>query len=236
MKNVKGDLKKLRCVGLALVGVLWAVTQLRVAGQQPLDPTPHLAVSDFPDEIKGDTDSDLVTVEGRNATALGEVVSLRGRVFNQNGTPVKNAVVEILQCDANGFPLPRLGQAGERSRFDRNFQGFGRCETDELGRFAFRTIKPVPSTDRSAPVIEVRVKVDNKDRLTTVLYLRDHPNNEKDPVFSAIRNLLDRELVQVEFLPDEKSNGGLVCEWDIVVGATPIQQIRGRPELGVATP
>ena len=74
--------------------------------------------------------------------AIGEISHLTGRILDARGEPLKNAVVEIWQCDQNGAYLhTRTGNADKR---DRNFQGFGRFLTGRTGEYYFRTIKPVP--------------------------------------------------------------------------------------------
>ncbi|MPY95722.1 MAG: protocatechuate 3,4-dioxygenase subunit alpha, partial [Acidimicrobiia bacterium] len=55
-------------------------------------------------------------------------VWLRGRVLDGAGGPLADALVETWQADAGG----RYGTTW----------GFGRCPTDEAGRWAVRTVKP----------------------------------------------------------------------------------------------
>jgi protocatechuate 3,4-dioxygenase beta subunit len=50
-----------------------------------------------------------------------------GRILDASGKPIKDALVEIWQCDNNGVYLhPGSDNAGKR---DSNFQGFGRFLT-----------------------------------------------------------------------------------------------------------
>ena len=56
----------------------------------------------YPDKLPLDTDNDLLILNDATTPAVGEVTHLTGRVTNANGEPVRNATVEIWQCDANG--------------------------------------------------------------------------------------------------------------------------------------
>jgi protocatechuate 3,4-dioxygenase beta subunit len=141
-----------------------------------------------------DTDDDLVKIDGRVERAGGEIVRLRGRVLDRQGSPVAGARVEIWQCDVNGRYLHRRDRGGER---DPAFQGFGAHLTGADGVYRFRTIKPVPYTGRT-PHIHVKVRVDGRERLTTQFYLPDHPGNARDWLYQRIPEA-QRDLVTMHF-------------------------------------
>lgn len=79
--------------------------------------------------------------------AEGERIIVKGQVFDGSGTPLKDALIEIWQADANGLynsPQEARGQA------DPNFAGWGRQPADGVtGEYRFETIKPgrVPYRD-----------------------------------------------------------------------------------------
>ena len=74
---------------------------------------------------------------------MGEITHLTGRILDAKGDPIKNALVEIWQCDAKpGLPPHRRQR--QKDQHDANFQGFGRFLTGSSGEYYFRTIKPVP--------------------------------------------------------------------------------------------
>src|SRR5262249_40401265 len=54
----------------------------------------------YPTDWSGDADNDLVVVQGEQASAMGLVTHVQGRVLDPAGQPVPGAVVEIWQCDA----------------------------------------------------------------------------------------------------------------------------------------
>ncbi len=143
----------------------------------------------------GDIDNDLVKISDRAKQAGGEVVDLAGRVFEPGGNPLPSARVEIWQCDANGRYLHRADYGAMTS--DRSFQGFGYNITDSGGNYFFRTIKPVPYGGR-APHIHLKVWVKGRDRLTTQLYLPDHPGNARDWLYRRIPEN-KRDLVTMRF-------------------------------------
>src|SRR5437773_1782338 len=85
--------------GLA-VGTVWFTTPGLFA--EELLRTPALTEGPFyPDKLPLDTDNDLIIIGDHTTPAVGEITHLTGRVLDASGSPVKNATVEIWQCDAN---------------------------------------------------------------------------------------------------------------------------------------
>lgn len=75
-----------------------------------------------------------------NDKTKGEHIGLRIRVLDGTGTPLKDALIEIWQADADGL---YNSPAEPRGTADPNFFGWGRCPTDmDTGLCAFETIKP----------------------------------------------------------------------------------------------
>src|SRR5262245_4217995 len=56
----------------------------------------------YPDKLPLDTDNDLIVVNEGLTSAVGTIAHVTGRILDAHGDPVKNALVEIWQCDANG--------------------------------------------------------------------------------------------------------------------------------------
>src|SRR5437588_1903312 len=132
--------------------------------------TPALTEGPFyPDRLPLDTDNDLIVLGNSLTPAVGEITHLTGRVFDASGSPVRDAVVEIWQCDAHGVYLHSADSArgSGPDRRDRNFQGFGRFTTGPSGEYRFRTIKPVQYPGRPAPHIHFKVKKNDRELLTT---------------------------------------------------------------------
>jgi protocatechuate 3,4-dioxygenase beta subunit len=182
--------------------------------------TPRMTEGPFyPDKLPLDTDNDLLIINDRITPALGEITHLTGRVLTASGAPLRNAVVEIWQCDQNGAYLhSRSGNAANR---DGNFQGFGRFLTNARGEYYFRTIKPVPYPGRT-PHIHFAVNRGGKRLLTTQMLIKGHPQNERDGVFRSVREERQRAAVLAEFksLPGSKI-GELTASFDLVLGVSP---------------
>src|SRR5882724_9373070 len=93
----------------------------------------------YPDKLPLDTDNDLLIVNESITPAVGEITHLTGRILDAKGEPIRNALVEIWQCDNTGVYLHTGDSSGKKR--DTNFQGFGRFMTGETGEYYFRTIK-----------------------------------------------------------------------------------------------
>ncbi|HEX7044286.1 MAG TPA: protocatechuate 3,4-dioxygenase [Burkholderiales bacterium] len=205
----------LRCLAL---GALAAATA-RGTRAAPLIPTPRQTAGPFyPRELPLDRDNDLIVIGERGARAAGLVTHLRGRILDRRGDPVRNAVVEIWQVDANGVYL-HPGSA-HHDRRDANFQGFGRFETASSGEYYFRTIKPVPYPGRT-PHIHFAVHLKGAPPFTTQCYVAGEPLNERDAVLNSIRDPEARRSVIVPFAPIRASPSELAARFDIVLGFTP---------------
>ena len=176
----------------------------------------------YPDKLPLDTDNDLVTVNDSLTPAVGEITWLNGRLLTASGTPIRNATIEIWQCDSTGVYL-HSKTGGEKAKRDVNFQCFGRFITGSTGEYLFRTIKPVPYPGR-APHIHLAVKLKGKKELVSQCYIKGHPGNEKDGIWKNIKDAKQRANVTVDFAPLPNSKAGeLAAKWDVVMGLTPEQ-------------
>ena len=173
----------------------------------------------YPDKLPLDTDNDLIILNDALTPAVGTIAHVSGRILDARGEPIRNALVEIWQCDNNGAYLHTgTGNADKR---DSNFQGFGRFLTGSKGEYYFRTIKPVPYPGRT-PHIHYAVKFKGQPKFTTQCYIQGDPGNEKDGIWKNIRDPKARDSVTVEFAPIEKSRiGEVAARFDIVMGFTP---------------
>ena len=173
----------------------------------------------YPKTLPLDTDNDLIVVNDGLTPAVGDITHLTGRLLDQRGEPVRNAVVEIWQCDAHGVYLhPGSDRSGHR---DGNFQGFGRFLTGSTGEYYFRTIKPVPYPGRT-PHIHFTIRRGGQPLLTTQCYIDGEPQNASDGVLRGIRDDAARRSVIVPFTALPQSTAGeLQARFDIVLGLTP---------------
>jgi protocatechuate 3,4-dioxygenase, beta subunit len=173
----------------------------------------------YPDKLPLDTDNDLLVINDDLTPAVGTITYVSGKILDARGNPVKNAAVEIWQCDNNGAYLHSgTSNAGTK---DKNFQGFGRFVTGSSGEYLFRTIKPVPYPGRT-PHIHYKIKLKGKDVLTTQLYVKGHPGNERDGIWRNMRDEKLRDLITVDFAPIKDSKlGEHAAKFDLVLGVTP---------------
>lgn len=185
---------------------------------QQLQQTPRQTEGPYyPNKLPLDTDNDLLILNDNITPGVGEVTHLTGRVLNAKGEPVRNAVVEIWQCDNNGAYLHTADP--NHGKLDKNFQGFGRFVTGSTGEYYFRTIKPVPYTGRT-PHIHYIVKQGDKRMLTTQLYIKGFAGNEKDGIWKGLKE--KASLVTVDFKPIKDSKiGELSAHFEILLGTTP---------------
>jgi protocatechuate 3,4-dioxygenase beta subunit len=153
---------------LALLGTaLLPVVPVNVRAAA-LTPTPSQPEGPFyPRSIPEDHDSDLTQVTGRSAMASGTVLYLSGHVLMRDARPAVGATVELWQCDVHGR-YHHAGDDGEPR--DDSFQGYGVATTDGVGRYAFKTIRPVPYAGRT-PHLHVRVLRSGAAPLTTQIYV-----------------------------------------------------------------
>jgi protocatechuate 3,4-dioxygenase alpha subunit len=154
--------------------------------------------------IYGDRQNDLV----KEGTA-GERITLTGIIYDGDGEPITDAVIEIWQPDVHGIfnhPLDPLCKQA-----DPHFRGFGRAETRNGGRYEFRTVKP-GGRDGSAPYINVYIFARGLlVHALTRLYFPDEPANDNDPVLNAV----DSDRRQTLIASREQSGGPPVYRFDI---------------------
>jgi protocatechuate 3,4-dioxygenase beta subunit len=207
-----------RFLGAAALGAV-AFT-VRGAFADDLTRTPRQTEGPFyPNKLPLDTDNDLLVINDDLTPAVGEITHLGGVVLDSSGNPVRNAVVEIWQCDANGAYIH--SESGNREKRDAGFQGFGRFTTGFTGEYYFRTIKPVAYPGR-APHIHFKIKKGSKELLVTQCYIKGEERNERDGVFRGLRDAAARDSVLVEFSPMKDSKiGELAARFDVVMGMTP---------------
>ena len=69
----------------------------------------------------------------------GETITIKGAVIDGTGTPLKDALVEVWQADADGI----YPGNDPRGAADPNFTGWGRFAGDyDTGEWQFETVKP----------------------------------------------------------------------------------------------
>lgn len=173
----------------------------------------------YPDKLPLDTDNDLLIINDKITPAVGQISHVSGRILDVKGNPVRNALVEIWQCDSNGAYLH--SRSANRKKHDANFQGYGRFLTGSKGEYYFRTIKPVPYPGRT-PHIHFQVSIKGKALLATQMYIKGHPMNAKDGILLDVPAGKQRDALLADFVPIKDSKlKELAVNWDVVLGITP---------------
>ncbi|HVO56562.1 MAG TPA: protocatechuate 3,4-dioxygenase subunit beta [Dongiaceae bacterium] len=85
-----------------------------------------------------ETDSDLTAQH--SGAPIGERIVVSGRVLDEDGRPVRGALIEVWQANAAGRYRHKNDQ--HAAPLDANFTGWGRALSDAEGRYKFLTIKP----------------------------------------------------------------------------------------------
>ena len=165
--------------------------RLKETASQTAGPYVHIGCMPNFCGITGVYESDL-GASMVNEKTKGERISVTGRVIDGTGTPLKDALIEIWQADADGLynsPSEMRGIA------DPNFTGWGRCPSGkETGQFHFDTIKPgrVPFPDGRlmAPHITFWIVARGINiGLHTRMYFGDEEAaNAEDPVLARIEH------------------------------------------------
>lgn len=218
-----------RRVFLGALGTAFFTTPGLFAEQLLLSP-PTTEGPFYPDKLPLDQDNDLIIIKDSTTPAVGIITHLTGRVLSQSGEPIKDATVEIWQCDANAVYLHTRDSGPKTQQQDKHFQGYGRFTTASTGEYRFRTIKPVPYPGRPSPHIHIKVKRGDRELITTQIFIRGFEGNSRDGVFRGVRDVVDRELLMTDFTPVKDSKiGEYQAHFDVVVGRTPDERSIRKP-------
>lgn len=168
-----------------------SLNRLKESPSQTAGPYVHIGLTPNFAEIGGVYPDDLGTSMVNDKTK-GERITVTGRVLDGTGTPLKDALIEIWQADAEGLynsPSEVRGSA------DPNFTGWGRCPSGmDDGVFTFKTVKPgrVPFNDgrMQAPHITFWIVARGINiGLQTRMYFGDEEKaNEEDPILNRVEH------------------------------------------------
>jgi len=145
----------------------------------------------------------------------GERVTIQGRVFDGDGVPVPDAILEIWQANAHGkYDHPEDTQ---NKPLEPGFKGYGRVPVTAEGVFRFATIKPGPvpgpNGKEQAPHLVVSVFMRGVlRRLVTRIYFPDEPRNAADLILNLVEPARRPTLIA------KKTAGGPgTLEWNVVL-------------------
>lgn len=189
------SLLRRRSVAAALVAVpvLWLGPRAQPVASRRATPS-QTEGPFYPLALPRDSDPDLLR-NGALVYPEGQPAWVEGQVSDLAGKPVAGARVEIWQCDHAGH----YHHPGDGDRADRRFQGFGSITVAADGRYRFRTLKPVAYAGRT-PHIHVKVKLGQRELLTTQLYVAGDAGNPRDFLWRRLDEA-DRAALTVAFVP-----------------------------------
>jgi protocatechuate 3,4-dioxygenase beta subunit len=160
----------------------------------------------FSSDELGATDNDLILNYAKTGLPIGERIVVHGRVLDENGRPVPNALVEVWQANAGGRYRHKRDQY--IAPLDPNFGGCGRMLTDADGHYHFRTIKPGPYPWRNQVndwrPAHIHYSISGEataQRLITQMYFAGDPLIERCPI--------------VRTIPDQDAIRGLIADLDV---------------------
>ena len=175
---------------------------------------------------------DNLAVVGPGRMAQGQLIHIGGRILDEDGRPVRGAVVELWQANAAG----RYFHANDQrdAPLDPNFIGSGRIRTDEEGGYGFFTIRPgaypvpTPNIWWRPPHVHFSVLGPaTLSRLVTQMYFPGDPLNPLDRILMSVPDAAARDrLVARPIPPAEVGLGWLGYSHDIELrgrAATPVQ-------------
>jgi protocatechuate 3,4-dioxygenase, beta subunit len=164
---------------------------------------------------------------------IGERIVVHGRVLDEDGRPIRGALVEVWQANASGRYQHKVDT--HDAPLDPNFTGAGRTLTDEHGHYWFKTVKPGAypwgnhnNAWRPAHIHFSLFGAGILSRLITQMYFPGDPLQPLDPIFNSIPDAAARERL-VSRLDMERSepNYLLAYCWDVVLrgrGDTPFEE------------
>jgi protocatechuate 3,4-dioxygenase beta subunit len=160
---------------------------------------------------------------GGGGEPIGGRMTVRGRVLDGDGRPVRRQLVEVWQANAAGRYVHRRDQ--HPAPVDPHFAGVGRCLTGDDGSYVFTTIKPGPypwrnhtNAWRPAHIHFSFFGTDFTQRLVTQMYFPGDPLFGLDPIYQAITDQRARDRLVASYDHDlSVPQWSLGYRWDVVL-------------------
>src|SRR4051812_22868399 len=155
--------------------------------------------------------------------AIGQLIHLRVRVVDEDGSPLPGTVVEIWHCNSAGKYIHPNDT--HDAPVDPNFYGAARMVAGDSGLIELRTIKPgaypVPHSGGWWRPPHVHFSVWGRvwlSRLVTQMFFPGEPLNDTDAVLNAIREPHARSRCIAQLAPPAKGpENALIYDYQIVV-------------------
>lgn len=150
-----------------------------------LTPTPGQTIGPFFGYFNAAEAVHLPFENGDHLVLPGDAraVQLTGTVYDGEGNPIPDAMIEIWQADEDGT-IPK--QDGSLIRDPFVFTGWGRATTDNVGTYRFTTVEPGATDEGKAAFIHVVVFARGLlNKLHTRAYLPE-TDSSADETLSAL--------------------------------------------------
>jgi protocatechuate 3,4-dioxygenase beta subunit len=142
-------------------------------------------------------------------TIIGSRMIVEGRILDEDGRPVPNALVEMWQANASGKYPHEVDS--RPAPLEKEFVGAGRMMTDADGKYRFATIKPgaypVPNTGNWWRPPHIHFSLYGPafaSRLITQMFFPGDPLNDIDGILQAV--------------PDASARDRLIAKPDASIG------------------
>jgi protocatechuate 3,4-dioxygenase beta subunit len=203
------------------IGIVGGAVMVPASFASALLPTPEQVAGPFhPIDEQSDTDLDLTVIKGHARPATGEMILVRGKVFDAKGHPLEDVLVDVWQ--ANHFGRYRHPEDKNTAPLDPDFQGWGLVRTDPEGRYGIKTIMPGPyplsflgAEGWRCRHIHFKVSVQGSAPLITQMYFEGDPLIEQDLEIAKVPDDLRHLLVVKQKLDDV--TGLPLYQFDIVL-------------------
>ena len=160
----------------------------RESPSQTAGPYVHIGLTPSVCGVSGVYEHDLGS-QMRNDDTPGQPITIKGRLIDGDGEPLKDGLIEIWQADANGI---YASPVDARWKGETGFAGWGRAACDfDSGEYVFETIRPGPvqleGEAFQAPHINFWIVARGINiGLNTRMYFAGEPLNETDPVLQLV--------------------------------------------------
>ncbi len=140
----------------------------------------------------------------KGVRATGQLITVKGRVMDEDGSPIRGAVIELWQANSAGKYIHAMDN--HQAPIDPNFTGEGRLVTNEEGEYEFFSIKPgaYPVLESGwwwrPPHIHFSIfGVSWMDRYVTQIFFPGEPLNETDLLLNGVPDKETRNRLIFDF-------------------------------------
>ena len=157
----------------------------------------------YPVIAQKDKDFDLTRIKGHESPAKGDHIFIRGSVFDTDGNPVEDAIVDLWQ--ANTFGKYAHPHDPNPAPVDENFQGWAIVPSGKNGEFRFKTVLPgaYPASRGwvRPPHIHFKVSKRGYRELVTQMYFPGQSLNQLDRLLQR-KSEAEQKLMIAKSDPD----------------------------------